>query len=180
MTTAWVTLISTLLGVALGFGSTLLVDRARSGRDDAKERQQIRRAAYVDFLTNISKAFEDLWALARRELLTEEPIDSAARKIIRTGGIYESRNLISIIAPAPVVSAANEAVKALHAFRNVVGSGASMDSPEYIKASEEFRASLRNTRQTLRDALENKFAMTPDHVSASLVEPPLGPGEPVL
>lgn len=62
----WLPLTSTLLEAFIGVGSTLVVDRAKWRRDQAREK---RRTVYVEFLGALHIARESFWQLSRGVIL---------------------------------------------------------------------------------------------------------------
>lgn len=53
-----------LAGGIVGAGSALLLDYVKSRSDENRQWQDARREVYVAYLTELSKAYESLWALA--------------------------------------------------------------------------------------------------------------------
>lgn len=144
--------LATLLGGGIiGAGSALLLDSVKSRKDLQQRRQDARREVYVDYLAELSKAYESLWSLALGDYddASQGP-EVAARRIFRTGGIYQARQRLKIAASEPVIVACDAAFVNLKSFRTIVGSGASSSSPEFLAANEEYRTSVQALHQSIR------------------------------
>lgn len=149
----WATLLATLAGGVLGVGSTLLVDQVRWQRDRRQQWERTRGEAYADFLTELSKSYESLWALGRGEYLEDQPRPAAARQILRTGGIYHARQRLVILAPLPVQTACERVFTDLKAVRDIIASDEGPESRTFREADRAFRASLRDFHTQIRQDL---------------------------
>ena len=138
----WSTLLAALVGGAVGLSSSLLVDRTRSHRDRREQWLRARLEVYVDYLAELSKAYENLWALARGEYESagQNP-DAAARLILRTGAIFQTRQRLLILASQSVRTAGDVAFDDIMRLRSVVGSGNRADSPGFVSANKSYRSS---------------------------------------
>lgn len=90
--------LATLLGGGIiGAGSALLLDYAKSRRDENRQWQDSRREVYVVYLTELSKAYESLWALALGdgEALPDSMM-TAARRILWEGKLIRFTETLSI------------------------------------------------------------------------------------
>jgi hypothetical protein len=159
----WSTLLATLAGGAVALSSSLLVDRARSHRGQREQWLRTRLEVYVDFLAELSKAYESLWALAREEYeIVDRAPDAAARLILRSGGIFQTRQRLIILASQKVRSTGDMAFNDLMKARSVVGAGARSDSPEFKAANLSYRSSMDALREAIRGELN-----LPDRVSTN-------------
>ena len=146
-------MVSTLAGTLVGVGSTLLVDRARFSRDQRQQWQQARREVYVDFLTEVSRTYESLWALGLGEYLGDQPRAAAARQILRTGEIYQARQRLVIVASWPVIEACEATFSDLKLVRDVLGAGNELGSPEFVEANKAFRSARERFLEAIRKDL---------------------------
>lgn len=144
--------LATLLGGGIvGAGSALLLDYIKSRRDLSRHWEDARREVYVDYLTELSKAYESLWALALgdHEDSTRE-LNVAARQILRAGSLYQTRQRLKIVASAPVIRACDEAFDDLKTLRAIVGQGRDANSPEFLAANQVYRASVQRLHRAIR------------------------------
>ncbi len=146
----WTTLLATLAGAVLGVGSTLLVDQVRWQRDRHQRWERARGEAYADFLTELSKSYESLWALGRGEYLEDQSRPAAARQILRTGGVYHARQRLVILAPPSVQAACERVFTDLKAVRDIVGSDEGLESRNFGEVDAAFRSSLRDFHNQIR------------------------------
>jgi len=114
---------------------------------------EIRRETYVEFLTALNKSYETLWALSLGEYQSELPQVGAAREILRSNGVYETRQRVLITAPQPVIDACEEAFRRLKDVRDVVGIGEDTDSADFKKIDDLFRRAIRELDTTIRTDL---------------------------
>jgi hypothetical protein len=151
----WATTLATLLGGgAIGAGSTLLLDFARSRREVMRQWQGARREIYVDYLSELSRAYENLWAVAHGDY--EEGLDepeAATRRIFRTGQIYQTRQRLKITGPQNLIASSDQAWNELRSFRMVVAAGATTQSPEFLAANRSYRSSVEILQKEIRSDL---------------------------
>jgi hypothetical protein len=151
----WSTMLATLAGGTLGLSSSMLIDRTRSRRDRREQWLRIRLEVYVDYLAELSKAYEALWALARGEYEgAGTNVDAAARLILRGAAIFQTRQRLLILASPSVRSAGDVAFNHLMQLRSVVGTGSLADSPEFRSANQAYRASMDALREAMRAELD--------------------------
>lgn len=133
--------LATLLGGGIvGAGSALLLESVRSRRDERKQWQDSRREVYVAYLTELSRTYESLWALALGD--SDPPNKNmmmAARQSLRDGELYQTRQRLKITAPIAVITACDLAYAELRSLRSVVGRGIGADSSEFISANQSYR-----------------------------------------
>ena len=141
----WITSpLTTLLGGGvIGAGSALLLDYAKSRRDDSRQWQDSRREVYVAYLTELSKAYESLWAIALGDSEPQGSAMAAARRALREGELYQTRQRLKIIAPAPVIGACDATYDQLRALRGIVGEGPGADSAVFTSGNQLYREAVR-------------------------------------
>jgi hypothetical protein len=151
----WSTLLATLVGGALGLSSSLLVDRSRSHRDRRDQWLRTRIEVYVDYLAELSRAYESLWALARGEYESAaQDLNAAARLILRGGAIFQTRQRLLILASQSVTAAGDAAFNNLMQLRSVAGAGHRADSEEFRSANQSYRSSMDMLRAAIRSELD--------------------------
>ena len=144
-----------LAGGALGLSSTLLIDRTRSRRDRREQWLSRRLEVYVDYLAELSRAYETLWALARREHdAVGQDLDAAARLVLRSGAVFQIRQRLKILASRPVITSGDVVFGNLMEMRAVVGAGHRAESPEFRYANQTYRSSMDDLREDIRSELD--------------------------
>lgn len=142
----WVTPIGTALGAAAGIGSAVLTERARwsLGRNDRK--REALKAAYIAFLTSMTKAGEQVWHASR-----ERPPgwQDAIMTALRDQDVQSARFSLMLEAPASVREQAEELFNDFISWRNVAHEGARRGEPAFDEAWLTYRAS----RSTLQDVM---------------------------
>jgi hypothetical protein len=159
--------LATLLGGGIvGAGSALLLDYIKSRRDISRQWQDARREVYVDYLTELSKVYESLWALALGDHEdASRDINSAARQILRAGSLYQTRQRLKIVASVPVIRACDVAFDNLKTLRITVGQGRDAGSPEFLAANQVYRVSVQLLHRAIRADL--RIPHSPDDEEAS-------------
>jgi hypothetical protein len=147
--------LATLLGGGIiGAGSALLLDFAKTRRALKQQWQDARTEVYVAYLTELSKAYESLWALALGDYEDSSPDRKAtARRIFRAGELYQTRQRLKITASSRVIVACDEAYANLRSLRAVVGEGAESDSSEFLASNQIYRASVQTLQHEIRREL---------------------------
>ncbi|MYX07325.1 hypothetical protein GTW98_10965 [Streptomyces sp. SID8375] len=139
----WGSLLSTVLGAAIGVLSTLAADRARAKRSREDSDQNIRRELYADYLAALARTRNHLRLAARSR---DTPLEDRARKAMEAfqeGNAYELRYQVALVAPATVVDASTTAFRALRDLRDLIEDGATHTERNYLE---------------LRDHWEDRFA----------------------
>jgi hypothetical protein len=149
----WSAALSTLLGAVVGVGSALLVDRVRWGREHTRRWQQTRREAYVAYLTALHQANEAMRAVSLSEDAADASREAVARAAFRSAGTVQAREAVVLVAPEPVVQAADAAFQRLRSLRDLIGQGHQLGSPGYEPALLAYGDSLQALRDTIRQDL---------------------------
>jgi hypothetical protein len=149
----WSTALSTLLGAVVGVGSALLVDRVRWGREHVQRWQQARREAYIAYLTALHQANEAIRAVSLGEDAADAGREALARAAFRSAGIVQAREAVVLVAPEPIVQAADLAFQRLRSLRDLIGQGHQLGSPGYEPALLAYGDSLQALRNTIRQDL---------------------------
>lgn len=143
---SWIPVLATALGAVIGLGSGLLIDQARSRRDNARASLMARRDAYVRYLSSLHDANEALRAVSLDDSAAGRGRLAAARAAFQEAGITQARELVILLAPQTVVLAADQAFRSLWALRDRIGQGESL--ADYQPALDYYDRCL----QVLRDA----------------------------
>jgi hypothetical protein len=151
----WSTALSTLLGAVVGVGSALLVERAKWSREQTQRWQQARRETYVAYLTALHQANDAMRAVSLGEHAADIDREMAARAAFRSPGVTQTREHVILVAPEPVVRAADEAFQRLRDLRELIGQGHRLGSPGYEPALTAYGDGL----QALRDAIREDLGM---------------------
>lgn len=146
----WVTPIGTALGAAAGIGSAVVTERARwsLGRNDRK-RQEL-KAAYIAFLTNMTKAGEQVWQAAR-----ERPPgwQDAIMTALRDQDVQSARFSLMLEAPASVREQAEEFFDCFISWRNVAHEGSQRGEEAFDAAWLAYRTSRSALQDVMRPTL---------------------------
>jgi hypothetical protein len=145
----WAALLA-LLGTVVGASLTLLADRVRWRRDQAQHRYEVRRDAYAVYLTALHAASEGVRAVSLGEHPPEAPRPSAARTAFRSANLSGSREQLVLLAPAPIVGAADETFRSLRELRDLVGQGGGLESPGYQQMLTRYQLALKRLRNAMR------------------------------
>jgi hypothetical protein len=150
---AWITLIATFLGAGVGLGSALITDRVKSGRERQDRSLSLRREVYVAYLTALHQANEGMRAVSLGEHSAEVSRDAAARAAFRTAGVTPAREHVVLIAPEPVIMAADAAFLALRDLRSRIAKGENLKSPGYEPVLSTYSEKLQALRNAVREDL---------------------------
>jgi succinyl-CoA synthetase alpha subunit len=154
----WLTLISTLSGGVLGVGSTLVVEAVRTKRDQRLRHAELRRTAYVRYLTALTEAETALQTLA---LSRPTPVPrSEVVEAFRSTGVIAARYELFLVAPPTVYDAAREAYDLLRALRVAIATTnveVGDNSSEWRALHTPYDTALRHLRVAMRDSLGPSF-----------------------
>ena len=142
----WVTPIGTAIGAATGNGSAVLTERARwsLGRGDRK--RDALKASYIEFLTNITKAGEQVWHASReRPHGWQDTILTA----LRDHNVQTARFSLTLEAPASVREPAKDVYECFLTRRNAAQEGAQRGEAAF----DEAWLAHRTSRSTLQDVM---------------------------
>ncbi|MFF8192493.1 hypothetical protein ACF05L_16880 [Streptomyces bobili] len=154
----WLTLISTLAGGVLGVGSTLVVESVRTKRDQRLRHGELRRTAYVRYLTALTETETALQTLA-----LSHPTPIASSDVVaafRSTGVIAARYELFLVAPASVYDAAREAYNLLRAMRVAIATTNIVvgdDSVEWQALHTPYDIALRKLRAAMRVSLGPAF-----------------------
>ncbi|MFF3323203.1 hypothetical protein [Streptomyces sp. NPDC002889] len=147
----WIALASTVVGAMIATGSAVLLDRRRWQRERSDREVQIRRSLYGDYLACLSEARHACGNVAR-----DPEMDLAARR--RTareafGPCIGLRYQMTIIAPARVVEASENAFRRLRDLRDRVMDGILVTEQRYLEERRRYDEALAALRAGMRKDL---------------------------
>lgn len=148
---SWIPLLATALGAVIGLGSGLLIDQVRFSRGNTQGWLTARRDAYVGYLSCLHDANEGLRAVSLGQYSPDLTRTAAARAAFRAAGVTQARELIILLAPGPVIAAAEEAFGSLRTLRDRIGQGEGL--AEYAPALDHYGSCLHALRDAVRHDL---------------------------
>ncbi|MFB4195798.1 hypothetical protein [Streptomyces carpaticus] len=146
----WGTLVGTAVGGVVALAATMIAERARSRRDEALRRQESKRQLYVAYLAALTRTRNELKDIVRSPALGHQERARLSAEAYREGGAYELRHQLGLFAPAPVISASDEAFRAIRDVRDLVRDGAPGTLPD---AFEAMIHAIRDLRDAMREDL---------------------------
>lgn len=149
----WLPLLSTLAGAAIGIVATLIADRNRWKREDAKDALRLRLDVYTQYTTAVKDLGDTLRALAAREHPSDDERALALREAFRVSGVATASERMWLIAPDPVVSASNSVFHCLRRIRDGYIDGAAVSSPEDDARWEARGKAAARMRELMREDL---------------------------
>ncbi|MFI0965945.1 hypothetical protein ACH4S8_31800 [Streptomyces sp. NPDC021080] len=149
----WLPLLSTLAGAVIGIGSTLIADRNRWKREDAKEGLRLRLDVYTQYTTTVKVLGETLRALAQREHASDDERALVLREAFRDSGMGIASERMWLTAPEPVVKASNGVFHCLRGICDGYIDGTAVSSPEDRARWEERGKAAARMRKLMREDL---------------------------
>jgi hypothetical protein len=149
----WSAALPTLLGTIVGASLTLLADRVRWRRDEHQRGHAARRDAYAAYLAALHATSERIRTVSHGEHLPEASTPSAAREAFSSANLNATREQIMLVAPAPIVRAADDAFRRLRTLRNLLSQGHDSESPDYKQALYRYQLALKTLRNVMRGDL---------------------------
>lgn len=149
----WIPLLSTLVGAGIGITATLIADRNRWHREEARHALQLRREVYTEFVSALKAAGEEMRAVALGDHMSESARDAAVREAVRSAGIYTASERLWLVGPPQVVAAGNEAFHSLRALRDAYARGVAVDSTEAAPLVAQRRTAMARMRHLMREDL---------------------------
>ncbi|MEV7384323.1 hypothetical protein [Streptomyces lydicus] len=150
----WGSQISTVIGVALGIGATLLADRVRYRREQATRSKDALRDLYVRYLKTLNESSSSLRLIILKE--TDPAVRyRAALDAFRESSVLEHRYEINLLAPRAVKEKSDQAYRLLRNFRDLLECepDLTLSSPEYIQALDRFHNARKALQETMRENL---------------------------
>jgi hypothetical protein len=149
----WMPLLSTLTGAVIGITATLIADRNRWHREEARHVLEVRREVYTEFVTALKAAGEEMRAVALGDHMSESARDAAVREAVRGTGLYTASERLWLVGPPQVVAAGHEAFHGLRAIRDAYARGMAVGSAQEATLVETRRAAMARMRRLMREDL---------------------------
>jgi len=150
---SWSTALLTLLGTIVGASVTLLADGVRWRRDQHQRSYAMRRDAYADYLSALHGTSENIRAVSLGEHAPDVSRTLAAMAAFRSANLNAAREQLVLLAPAPVVHAADDTFRALRELRNLLTQGSDLSTPDYKQVLTRYQLSLKTLRNVMRGDL---------------------------
>ncbi|MET9959564.1 hypothetical protein ABZ128_10875 [Streptomyces sp. NPDC006326] len=149
----WIPLLSTLTGAVIGITATLIADRNRWQREEAKHALEVRREVYTEFASALKAAGEEIRAIALGDRMSESARDAAVREAVRNTGLPIASERLWLVGPPQVVAAGNEAFHSLRAIRDAYARGVAVGSAEEGPLIARRRTAMAQMRRLMREDL---------------------------
>lgn len=149
----WMPLLSTLTGAVIGITATLIADRNRWRREEARHAVEVRRAAYTEYASALKDAGEEIRAVALGDHMSESARDAAVREAFRGTGLHTASERLWLMGPPLVVAAGNEAFHSLRRMRDAYARGVALGSPEDRALTQQRRTAMAEMRHRMREDL---------------------------
>ncbi|WP_159048738.1 hypothetical protein [Streptomyces sp. NRRL F-4489] len=147
----WGSQISTVIGVVLGIGATLLGDRVRYRREQATRSQEVLRDLYVRYLNTLNESSSSI------RLIVIKETDPAARyqaalDAFRESSVLEHRYEINLLAPLPVKEKSDQAYRLLRKLRDLLETkpDITLTSTDYLEALDQFHNARKELQEIMR------------------------------
>jgi len=149
----WSSLVGAVVGALIGVSATLSSEhmRWRRGRQDADK--ATKRQTYAEYLAALSLTRNELRLASRRSSIPLEEGSRHAAESFKTGGAYELRYQVTLIAPTEVISASDDAFRALREIQFLVEDGTLHTDASYIERREVWEARFSVLRDRMRQDL---------------------------
>jgi hypothetical protein len=149
----WMPLLSTLAGAVIGISATLIADRHRWQREEARHALEVRREAYSEFVSALKTAGEEIRAVALGDHMSDSARDAAVREAFRGTGVYTASERLWLVGPPQVVAAGNEAFHSWRAIRDAYARGMTVGSLEEAPLIARRRTAMAQMRHLMREDL---------------------------
>jgi hypothetical protein len=148
---SWIPVLATVLGAVIGLSSGLLIESVRSRRDATEKSLAARSNAYVSYLSSLHEANEAMRAVSLGEQSQDLTLRAAARAAFRGAGVTTTREQVILLAPEPVILAADQTFRCLRTMRDRIGQGERL--AEYEPALDDYASCLHALRDAIRHDL---------------------------
>ncbi|QCX74033.1 hypothetical protein C9F11_01650 [Streptomyces sp. YIM 121038] len=149
----WMPLLSTLAGAAIGIAATLIADRNRWRREEARYALELRRVVYTEYASALKDAGEEIRAVALGDHRSESARDAAVREAFRGTGLHMASERLWLVGPPLVVAAGNEAFHSLRRLRDAYARGVAVGSAEDAAFIRQRRTAMAEMRRLMREDL---------------------------
>ncbi|MEU2676821.1 hypothetical protein ABZ638_08005 [Streptomyces sp. NPDC007107] len=149
----WMPLLSTLAGAVIGISATLIADRNRWRREEARHALERRREVYGEFVSALKTAGEEIRAVALGDHMSDSARDAAVREAFRGTGVYTASERLWLVGPPQVVAAGNEAFHSWRSLRDSYARGMAVGSAEEAPLIAQRRTAMAQMRRLMREDL---------------------------
>ncbi|MGZ9931020.1 hypothetical protein ACXNSR_14120 [Streptomyces sp. NC-S4] len=150
----WTALVATVVGAAIGVGSTLATDRLRWRRDTGERDRETLRTVSAQFLEALTGARDVISDASSSGHLPGDERSRLARAGILEHGVHAKQYQLELLATAEVARLAREAAHGLLLYRDAVVAGHTREDPECALA----RRAFRERREALMAAMRSSLA----------------------
>lgn len=150
----WGTLLGTIVGAALGIGSTMLADHTRYRREQANRAHDTLRDLYSTYLAALNDSSSALRVIILRE--SDAMVRyQAALDAFRDASVLTQRYGIALQAPSAVQEKSDRAYRLLRQWRDLLNThpDLSLTSPEYLERLERFHQARKDLQAAMRASL---------------------------
>lgn len=130
----------------------MLADRTRWKRDQGRERDQLRRESYGNYLAAIIKAHEAM-RIAAAGNASPESKRAAITEAFQAADPYVHRFELSLLAPADVVEDAVTVFRRTRDIRDLLIGGTAAETAEYRAAQKAYYDAIKAMSDTMRKDL---------------------------
>lgn len=149
----WTTLAATVLGAAIGVGSTWLADQSRWRRTRSSQLEEIRRGLYSSFLAAVAGSWNDFHAVVVKESLTWPERAELINAAYHESEILQLRYQLATTAPADIVHLVDATYRSIRNLVNRIIEGETYDgwddlrtqNQEMIDSFEVMRSAMRRS-----------------------------------
>ncbi|MFJ8359300.1 hypothetical protein [Streptomyces sp. NPDC093984] len=149
----WMSLLSTLTGAVIGIAATLIADRNRWRREEARHALEVRREVYTEYVSALKAAGEEIRAVALGDHMSESARDAAVREAFRGTGLYTASERLWLVGAPHVVAAGNEAFHSLRRLRDAYARGLAVGSDDGAPLIAQRRTAMARMRRLMREDL---------------------------
>ncbi|WP_405662019.1 hypothetical protein OG379_12230 [Streptomyces sp. NBC_01166] len=149
----WMPLLSTLAGAVIGISATLIADRNRWRREEARHALELRREVYSEFVSALKTAGEEIRAVALGDHMSDSARDAAVREAFRGTGVYTASERLWLVGPPQVVAAGNAAFHSWRTIRDAYARGLAVGSTEEAPLIAQRRTAMAEMRRLMREDL---------------------------
>lgn len=149
----WTTILGTLAGAVIGIAATGIADYQRWRQERGRDLASVRREKYVEYLTAIAGAVEDLRLASLTAHVDDTARVEAFRRAFRGANLLELRFTITMMAPSNIAEIATDSYRMTREVRNALIGGAQVGTPDYKRALDRCYISSRKMAGLMREDL---------------------------
>lgn len=147
-------MIGTVVGALIGVSATLSSEHLRWSRGRQDTDKASKRQTYANYLAALSLTRNELRLAARTGTGPAGARSQRAAEAFKTGSTYELRYQVVLVAPGNVITASNEAFRALRRLSELVEGGALHTDDSYICERDAWEMAFAILREHMRHDLD--------------------------